>query len=38
MDIRHPVAVWGSQGKHSLDRISLDLFSWSKVSVKFGVW
>jgi hypothetical protein len=25
-------------GKHSLDRISLDLFSWSKFSVKFGVW
>ena len=25
-------------GKHSLDRISLDLFTWSKVSVKFGVW
>jgi hypothetical protein len=38
MDIRHHDAVWGSQGKHSLDRISLDLFSWSKVSVKFGVW
>ncbi len=25
-------------GKHSLDWISLDLFTWSKVSVKFGVW
>ncbi len=25
-------------GKHSLDRISLDLFTWSKVSVKFGTW
>ena len=25
-------------GSWSLDRISLDLFSWSKVSVKFGVW
>ncbi len=25
-------------GKHSLDQISLDLFTCSKVSVKFGVW
>ena len=25
-------------GKWSLDRISLHLFSWSKVSVKLGVW
>ncbi len=27
-----------TEGKHSVDQISLDLFSWSKVSVKFGVW
>jgi hypothetical protein len=26
------------KGKHSLDRISLDLFTRSKVSVKFGIW
>jgi hypothetical protein len=25
-------------GEWSLDRISLDIFSWSKVSVKLGVW
>ena len=27
-----------THGKQSLDQISLDLFTWSKVSVKFGVW
>jgi hypothetical protein len=27
-----------SNGKHSLDQISVDLFTWLKVSVKFGVW
>jgi hypothetical protein len=25
-------------GKWSLDQISLDIFSWSKVCVKLGVW
>ncbi len=29
---------FSQKGKHSLDQISLYLFSWSKVSVKFGVW
>ena len=39
---KYVVSCWKlkafSDGNHSLDRISLDLFSWSKVSVKFGVW
>ncbi len=30
--------IWFFLGKHSLDQISLDLFTWSKVSVKFGIW
>ncbi len=25
-------------GEWSLDQISLDIFSWSKVSLKFGIW
>jgi hypothetical protein len=27
-----------NKGEWSLDQISLDIFSWSKVSVKLGVW
>ncbi len=27
-----------NNGKRSLDRISLDIFSWSKVSLNLGVW
>ena len=32
------VQVLQKGDRGSVDRISLDLFSWSKVSVKFGVW
>ncbi len=32
------VQVLQKGDRGSVDKISLDLFSWSKVSVKFGVW